>query len=285
MTHGRLWYVRRGTTVRGPFQAALIKRYMFLGRVKQTDELSLDQKSWLPVTAYPGFAEDEGTAGGMAAVAASVKAAEDERRSGAGNQGYDGPERRAVEPAETVERRQRRERVLASLRRPRGGERVPVLIAVLVTVVVVVAGFLFAPDRSQSVPQCDARPAAKVNWSNCRKEGADLQGATLANGVLTNARLTGARLTRANLSGANLAYADFVGADLSYAQLKKARMTGTNLRNADLGYANLDGADLSYADLTGAVLGEAILMGAVLDRAIWPDGTVCGEGSVGICRP
>lgn len=293
MSQGRLWYVRRAKTVRGPFPAALIKRYMLLGRVKPTDELSLDQQSWLPVTAYPGFAPDQGTASGLAAVAASVVASEDERKPGDRRQGQadphserrQGADRRAEEPPEVIERRTRRARVVASLRVPGAGDKVAALIAGLLLIGVIAGGFLFAPGAPESAPQCEAKAAPAVNWANCRKEGAELANVDLRNGVLRNARLTGVKMAHANLMNADLAYVDLVGADLSYGRLDGARMTGANLRKADLGYASLKGADLSYVDLTEAVLGGAMLEGAILDNVIWPDGQVCGKGSVGACLP
>jgi hypothetical protein len=42
----RLWYTRREGIIRGPFPAAVISRYILLGRIKLNDELSEDQSSW-----------------------------------------------------------------------------------------------------------------------------------------------------------------------------------------------------------------------------------------------
>jgi len=46
------------------------------------------------------------------------------------------------------------------------------------------------------------------------------------------------------------------------------------LRDADFGQANLQGANLTGVKLNGVKLGQAI----------WVDGRVCANGSVGECR-
>ena len=292
MSQGRLWYVRRADTVRGPFHAALIKRYLLVGRIKPTDELSLDQQEWLPVTAYPAFTAEQPSASGLAAVSASVLGGEDERTPGdrrqrEGASAYQGQrsgkDRRAPEPAEVLERRQRRARVVASFKAVPHSDKIPALVAVLLFVAIVVSGFIFAPRTPQPAPMCDAAPAPGVNWANCRKEGADLAAADLQHAVLRNAVLSGANLTRAKLVGADLAYADFSNADLSGATAQGASLKGSNLRKARLGGAKFEDADLSYADLSEADIEGADFKGAIFDHAIWIDGRECAAGSVGRC--
>jgi uncharacterized protein YjbI with pentapeptide repeats len=62
---------------------------------------------------------------------------------------------------------------------------------------------------------------------------------------------------------------DWSGCDKSNANLWNANLSGANLTDANLSYANLTDADLTYADLYGAM---------------WPDGRVCAEGSMGACN-
>jgi len=289
-TQSRLWFVRRGETVRGPFPTALVKRYLILGRLRQTDELSLDRQAWQAVSTYPMFAPTQ-----LAEDATVALAREDERKPGdrRSNEPPDNPykerrsgtDRRTQESPELVEYRQRRARVVQSLKPARQSNRIPVLIALTLLAGIIISGFLFKPTTLVSGPACDTPAAPGVNWSNCRKEQADLTRADLSKAALRNSRLTAARLAGADLAGSDLAYADLVGADLSNAQLQGAIVVGTNLRQANLSSANLEGADLSYADLTGATLDGAALKGTSLGNAIWPDGKVCARGSLGTCQP
>jgi len=85
--------------------------------------------------------------------------------------------------------------------------------------------------------------------------------------------LIGARLQEANLSGMDLSGVDLRGAELEKANLQNANLSNANLKNADLEEANLKGANLSGANIQGAEL----------EFAIWTDGRVCAEGSIGGC--
>lgn len=83
----------------------------------------------------------------------------------------------------------------------------------------------------------------------------------------------GAKLEEANLKGLNLSGADFRGADLEKANLQGANLTDCNFKNADLEEVNLKGANIKGTSFSGAEL----------EYAIWIDGRVCAEGSVGGC--
>lgn len=85
--------------------------------------------------------------------------------------------------------------------------------------------------------------------------------------------LSNAKLKKANLQGANLNSVNLSGADLEKA----------NLQGADLTNANLQDADLEEANLKGAKIDGAKFKGAELEYAVWPNGRVCGEGSVSSC--
>lgn len=59
-----MWYTRRDGKVRGPYSAGHVTRYILLGRIQITDELSQDRSSWRPLTECSEFLPDE--SGGMA---------------------------------------------------------------------------------------------------------------------------------------------------------------------------------------------------------------------------
>jgi uncharacterized protein YjbI with pentapeptide repeats len=119
-------------------------------------------------------------------------------------------------------------------------------------------------DKALSTKQCQ----------DCDFTGEDLSGTTLAEVDLSNANLSGANLTKTDLSSANL-----TGANLTEADLSNANLFGANLTNANLFKANLFGANLTGSNLTGAHL-----FGANFSNALWIDGTICGEGSIGKCK-
>lgn len=141
--------------------------------------------------------------------------------------------------------------------------------------------------------------------------GADLSGANLNRADLTGAVLTGAGDARADLTGTNLNYATITGINLDgaamagvqlnhvqafqvswvRADLTGAQMTGANLAEGNFEGANFTGANLSNADLRSSNLrGSTItqagvqLSGAKLAGAVWTDGRVCANDSVGECR-
>ncbi|WP_455220699.1 hypothetical protein [Kaarinaea lacus] len=55
----QLWYTRRDKEIRGPFPAGQITRYILLGRIVETDQLSADQISWQSVSELPELIPDE----------------------------------------------------------------------------------------------------------------------------------------------------------------------------------------------------------------------------------
>ena len=282
----QLWYVKRGTTVRGPFRAAVIKRYMVLGRIQADDQLSRDREDWLLATQCPPFSAD-GFAGDVVdARADDERHADDRRAATPGIASADrraGRERRTAEAKDVVARRARRDRVFASVRPAGSSNLLPATGVALVVVAIGLFAYLAGPGDGHGAPVCDASPAPAVNWSNCRKEHADFSKADLSNALLRNARLMDAEFLGARLRSADLAYADLSGAKLGFTDLEGATLIGANLRQSDFAYANLRAADLSYADLREAILGGADLEGARFDHALWLDGRKCAPGSVGSC--
>ncbi len=93
----------------------------------------------------------------------------------------------------------------------------------------------------------------------------------------------GASFLRANLVSAQLFCANLSFADLSFANLSDANLSGADLSDANLNSADLSGADLRDADLRDANLSFANLSDANLSGAIWVNGKVCKEGSIGEC--
>jgi uncharacterized protein YjbI with pentapeptide repeats len=151
----------------------------------------------------------------------------------------------------------------------------------------------------------------KLFMNGSQIAGADLSGANLNRVDLTGAVLTGAGDSRADLTGANLNYATITGINLDgasmagvqlnhvqafqvswvRADLTGAQITGANLAEGNFEGAIFTGANLSDADLRGSNLrGSTIeqagvqLSRAKLAGAIWTDGRVCGNDSVGECR-
>jgi hypothetical protein len=302
----RLWYVKRGDDVTGPFPLPLLAHYAEVGRIRPDDEVSPDKASWLPFSEVPelvprkpseGRADPEKKRWQEERLLAARRWA-DERYRPDRRDGEDAASREKwLAERRSGERRQQPEnpdtvllRQYRAIQAPPpalGPERFFGVMAVLAALVALpaLAVMFYAPVNPVKVgvaplkPQCRRPAAPQANWRGCDKQGAWLKGADLS-----SADLGAARLNSANLSSANLSYANLAEADLSYADLGGARVVGGNLNNADLRHADLGGADMRYADLTGAGLAGAELSGARLDEAIWTDGRKCGQESIGHCR-
>jgi hypothetical protein len=313
------WYTRRGDQIRGPFPARQISRFILLGRIQDTDELSTDQHSWQKVTDVPILIPEELKADPNEPEAAErlkiARMREDERnardRRDTEEPGQARQERRANDPG----RRQSEEEAILRHREIKTAIAEAALqrkhhyflrgvLSTLFLASVIVAAWYFQPWQEQESADCNALPQPWVNWNNCLMEGVKLVTADLRGAKLRNANMAGADLRGAQLSGADIAYTSLVGANLSGAALHQVTMMGTNMRSADLAGADLSGANLAYAilqnadlsnadlseanlsnaDLQGATLKTANISGAILDQAIWLDGRVCAKGSVGRCN-
>ncbi|MCG8068160.1 MAG: pentapeptide repeat-containing protein [Candidatus Thiodiazotropha taylori] len=134
---------------------------------------------------------------------------------------------------------------------------------------------------------CKLEPEAQCSWAiliDTKAPGVDMRESSLA-----SARLDRSNFERANFSHAIFQLANLKDTNLMLSNLEYAHMHGVNLQNANLMLANLTGAslfdaDLSGADLRGANLQGAILIKAKFDNAIWTDGRVCSEDSIGQCN-
>lgn len=311
-----LWYTRRDQHIRGPFPHGLITRFIVLGRLQMTDEVSVDQIRWQYVKDVPEIIPDplksDPDDPELQEYLRVARRREDERAAGDRRQrdGASHDERRRHEDRRQDESGEllhhRAIKTNLSKERQASPERMrPGFIIVLLAVVsgAIGAAFWFTPQAPALRWQCDAPAGPRVNWSNCKFEGIMLDHAELSGVRLDNANLSGAHLQGANLTGGNLSYANLSQADLRQANLTHAILTGAVLRNANLeravlpnailSYAVLQGANLRAADLSSADLSNVDLTGASLDGAnidncnlvgaIWVDRGVCGAGSLGQC--
>jgi len=291
--HQALWYTRRNAIVQGPFPAGLISRYVILGRIVETDELSQDLVRWKPLAELPHLIPDYLQHDAGSAARRQLEAA----RRWENERARDGRRRERTEMSE--ERRQVRDRRTnddSTLPRisPREDLSEPLIrarrhrflsgaIAMAILLVVVIALLHQGPKPSTQGADCRRAAQPGVDWENCAMEGRVLARANLAGARMRNMALSRANLRDGQLSGADLSFTNLSVADLRQADLRTATLTGASLRGADLSFADLEQADLSYADLQGAKLDGARLAGAQLDNAVWVDGSLCVRGSVGRC--
>ncbi len=289
----KLWFIRRSENIKGPFPSGTLRRFMLLGRVVPSDQVSTDRKSWKSVMDVPEVVPPEirkAAAEGNLYDVLPARLGEDERkgverRNKAEDTQYKNQrkgQRRQQEP-ELVKRHQISKTQLIELYKKR---RTPYLaflvVSILVFVAVGVGLYIGAPDAIPD-PDCNAKAAPGVNWRNCRldavkSESANLQGAILNSSILRMASMSGSILNQADMQ-----YADLSGSDLSYSEIADAKMKGINLQNADLTNADLSNSDMSYANLKNSKLGGVKIDGARLTKAIWIDGSICASGSVGKC--
>lgn len=295
-TASQIWYTRRGDEIKGPFPVGQIRRFVLLGRVRDSDEVSPDGEHWSRVSDTPEVIPEEmrhldSQADHERLERARLREDErldpDRRRAPAMPEPKDlerrGNDRRRDEELEMVQHRLLKADLMEELRTQRPRYRLQIGVTVVLIAVVVIGYFVAHPQTTEVARQCAVAPHAGINWDTCQLdgtqwEGADLRGASARNVNLARARLRFGVLTQADLSYGKFNETDFTGADLSRAQL-----IGANLRGADLRGADLRGADLSYADLSGALLADAKLDGARFDKAVWIDQRICGAGSVGGC--
>lgn len=292
-----LWYTRKNGEVRGPFPRAVIAQYLLLNRLRREDEVSIDQKHWLPIHAVeelvPAVMKADLTDTvnqyklDVAKRGADERLAIDRRKPGETAEEAElrsGEERRAPEPEALLEHRKIKTEIIVAAHQARPANTILAVVIVLAIAAILVALALnYTPQPSAPEVDCAAPAAAGVNWSNCSLQGARLDRSNLQQALMRNADLSGSSLRQVNMAGADLAFANLSLASLAQATLQKAQLMGAKLNGSDLSGADLSGADLSYADLSGANLNGANLAGAKLDQAVWVDKGICARGSVGQC--
>lgn len=265
--HYRLWYVKRGEKVQGPFPEKLICRFVILGRVGDQDLLSIDAQNWRKQEDIPellggikellrmrendhaqdsnGWAEERAKS---AMRWLDDRKAPDPRLRHAvfpNDRREGGDRRKNPETMEQLAYREERGEFESWLRRQHQRLAPAALGLIGLGLVAVLIALVFRPVNPVKVglsfeqPDCEAPAVKGVNWSACAKDHALLLGA----------------------------------------DLRGAELVGTSLKEANLRYADLTGANLLDADLTGANLD-----GARLDGAVWIDGRICAEASIGSCK-
>lgn len=304
---GQQWYIRKEGIVTGPFAGTVIRRWIGIGRMNASDEISVDQTFWEPVRGYPELFpqrtnHDEGDLYQQEREQAAIRW-EDERMGidrrdtpvygtvpPSGHRS--GQDRRTLEPPDAIDHRDHRRNQRAALQVDRVAAppyRKPIVLlmgAIVLSGAIAVTALWFMPSpQVYDSPDCAVRPSPGINWNDCKLDGRDLRGAHLDGASLRGAHLLEARLDKARLSHADLSYAIAVGANLRQADLRSALLVGADLRLSDLRNANLAGADLRYANLADASLSTENLAEAQLGKAIWIDGHLCAAHAVGRCDP
>ncbi|MCC6203037.1 MAG: pentapeptide repeat-containing protein [Gammaproteobacteria bacterium] len=267
MAKHRLWFIKVGDIIRGPFPATQIRHNVLLGRLQPDMLVSEDQQNWRALRELPALYDSEQIVDIVRERRLLDERHQDRRQSGeAGTESRRAnPDRRQPEDPEVMQARQKRAEVWHSLAGPPPHRsRIPA-IALGFALLLAVLGYLLphAPTVERTSVDCDAVPAPAGVWDGCELAAAELAGA--------------------DLQRASFAYAKLIDADFSHATLIGARLAGADLRRARLQSASLQEADLSHADLRDADLSGAELRDTVLSGAIWPDGTRCAKPSVGAC--
>ncbi len=282
-SHKGRWYIKKDGKVLGPFPNRLVSSYLILGRIDLQTEVSQDQTHWTAIKQYsalvPEVVLNAGTpAGDKALMLARVR--EDERSA---RQQDKNIERRVDEDQIIKLHRQLRDDVLKSYHHKPLASAKWIIIVLLLFVLLMLAVLWLNPNNQKSSADCNQAAAAGVNWSFCRKQGQSLAAMDLSSANFNSTQFQAADFSRSKLKNADLSYADLSQAMLTQANLQGAKLRGANLRQANLQGATLVGADLAYAELLGAKLEDANLKGADLSNAIWLNGQVCLNGSIGAC--
>jgi len=291
----QLWYVRRGTVVQGPYPVGLITRYILLGRIHESDEVSSGDNSWVKVADMPELVpevmqSDMDDPVSRQRLMASKRWADERtkldrrhllKQVGANRRSDD----RRVSVVDEAQKRGQTEDFIKEIVEQKEKDRLLAgMIAVSIVIAAGVAMYLLKPKPPDAVIDCNVLPQAGINWSNCHKEGVDLGGVNLIGATMNNMDLSKADLHDSQLVKADLSYSNLSVTNMRDADLREANLVGVNLRQSELANANLKGADLSYADLTGANIQGALMEGVALGNAIWLDGSKCSPDSIGQCR-
>ena len=300
MQNQLLWYTRRasdGSGIKGPFPSGLVSRYILLGRVLLTDEVSVDSETWRPVQEIPeliprvmlGDASDPVILERLNAAKrwADERLARDRRAGqppGGELHGRRAGDRRQAELAEVVQHRVAKTKRLIEMKESPVARGRGMIMALGIGGVLMLA-FVFMPHQEIQNPVRDCLSSAhpKAEWNGCKMEGAQLDRANLQGAHLRETILNGASLQEASMKNADLSYAELNFSNLRLPDVSGAILLGASLRGANLTSANLRGANLSYANFAGADVSSANLQGATLGNAIWIDESRCAPQSIGRC--
>lgn len=288
------WYMRRGERIEGPFPAGLISRYLILGRIRTTDELSTDKESWKQVSEIDEVMPDvlqadlEDAYHRQRLMAAKRWEDEREMRDRRGNSelllGKDRRRADRRDPETISEFEKRIDREDEATNTKTNERRTVGLVALLFLVALLAVFLLNKPKVDVDVVECDSPPRPGIDWSNCFMNGSAFPGADLTSAKMPNMKLAGSIFTGSQMVRADLSYTDLSVSNLRNVDFQNALMVGVNLQGSDLSDSNLSGADMTYADLSGANLDGVIFKNTRLGNAIWIDGNLCDRESVGRCE-
>lgn len=289
-----LWYIRRKGGVTGPFPVGLIERYVVLGRVAATTELSPDKLHWAACADWPewvtyveGLKQEEQSEEQLEAMRRwqDERSGYDRRMGTPANVELDqrrDNDRRKTETAEEIELRRHRHQGNGLARRY--SLRAVAMLTIVMVGFLAVYLALYIPPATQEPIDCLARAEEGVNWSYCDLQRQDISNISLRHSNLQSSNMTGSRLDEVDLSDSELSFSLFTFARISDSNFSNSRMTGVSFRNALIYNVDFSGADLAYADFSNAELSNVEFKGARLDYAIWLDQRRCAEASIGICR-
>lgn len=280
-----LWYIRRKTTVRGPYPVPQLEEALRNGEIAPSDEISLDGEQWQPLG--DGRALRLKVQREVRTGEATDDAWRSERER-ARQRWEDGAAIEPVDPGDSVFDAVRLQSLQADHVETRAlldaqAKRAPSLLIVVAAVGLLALIGLFVWYGQSTTPlrtdlgkggQCAAPATPGSSWAGCDKRGIVMKGADLHSMTLTAVRLDGAQLAGSNLSYANLGRANLRGADLT-----NVLLVGANLDGADLTGADLTGADLSYATLNKANIEGVRLDGVRLGKTTWVGGALCERQS------
>ncbi len=289
---GHTWYIRKKNKITGPFPAGQLSQLLVVGRLSLDDEISHDKDEWVLISDVPSLIpevlSDDADPGQSERLAAARRWA-DERREERRETNVKKPRRqskgrRTNELLEEVEYRNKRESIYRSFReRPKRAFFILFIFISLVSALI--AGtFNYSPLVLIDEPDCNALPRAGVNWRNCNKSQLLAIRADLSEANLHSTILRGANLFASNFTQSRMDYSNLSGGNFSYAVFIKANLKGANFKNTDLRNANFSFANVSYADFFNATIVDVNFTNADLSNAIWINGEICQQGSIGICK-
>ncbi len=295
MSNRKLWYIKRNNIVKGPFPTKVVVQHVVVGRYGKSDWVSLDTKQWHRIADMPELIPSALTANLNDPAAQDqldvVKRWADERLSidrRTVNGPTDHPDRRGVErrAGESVSAISHRELRTTNILAGRNVRRRQYLV-MFSTLALAIAAVWWAsglePKPIVEDADCTGAPVPDINWNSCQLAGSQLSSASLRAAKLRNTNLRASNLSLADLSASDLAYADLSLSNLTGINLQGANLVGVDFQRSVLAGANLDGADAAYANFFNTDLSNISLTGTTLDRAVWVNGIICADGSVGEC--
>ena len=269
----QLWYVRDGSHIKGPFASGLISKDILLGRIHPNDELSQDKKKWRKASSVSEVMPDVINHRHDANYKERLRAAR----------------RWADERAEVREKDENGEEKIYLPRKKatRLGIKTTGVMGIFAFVIILVAFvyviFVFTPDEPIAQIDCKLEGIDNSIFDGCHLQRRDFSKHSLIASSFKNSLLQNSSFKKSDLQNSQFDYANLSNADLSNANLTGASLKAVDLSNAILNGTVFTRADLSYANLSGAKASKIKFSGANLANAIWFDGSLCHNTSVGQC--